>query len=371
MTAKRMRPFALFLALLILLASTAGVSATWVYTEPPPPVSGGVGTGLGSFQYGLLYITEIGTPSGTHTAATVTRASDTAVRATVTLAATATSTASVTVTFYNNTTASYYYNGVATVSEDNADVDYAVTGLALGTEIPAASYTTLTITFSHAVAGATDETLNTEIRFLFTVDPKKAEEIAAETTVGIFENVINNQNGNEESFKDLSSAMSAQGTQDWQVSFIGNVPGASNENIHLISSLFGEEFTNMDLNGDGTPDPLSLIIKRENIDGNNTTGDTYTYQNRYGNTVSVPGAEMTIYMTYVDVTSVSLRQSIVVYAASYTKAQGSSTWLPLIPMTKGTANANRYDGYPWGNPDSFDTDTWRSDDGKTIEQMVP
>ena len=115
-----------------------------------------------------------------------------------------------------------------------------------------------------------------------------------------------------------------------------------------------------------------MMIKREDLDGDTTTGDSYTYSTSswWGGSeeTTVDGAEMTLYITSADLSNVSNGRSVVVYAAAFTKLPGSDTWTELVPLTKGAADANNYGGY--GNANSFNTDTWLSDTGKNIEELV-
>lgn len=134
-----------------------------------------------------------------------------------------------------------------------------------------------------------------------------------------------------------------------------------------METLFGDEFMSMDLDGDGNAEPITMMIKRENLDNNTLTGDSYTYTS-WGREYVVNGVEMTLYITSENLDNVSSGKSVVVYAASFTKLPDSTTWTDLVPLTKGKANANNYSGY--GSANSFNTDTWVSDDGKTIEELI-
>jgi hypothetical protein len=72
--------------------------------------------------------------------------------------------------------------------------------------------------------------------------------------------------------------------------------------------------------------------------------------------------------TGITVAQVSSGQDVVVYAATFTKLPGATEWTELVPLTKGKADANNYGG--WGSANSFNTDTWVSDGGKTINTLV-
>ena len=60
--------------------------------------------------------------------------------------------------------------------------------------------------------------------------------------------------------------------------------------------------------------------------------------------------------------------SVPVYVVVYTKDRNSNTWYQLGTTYKGTATVVSYVG--GSGTGSFNTDTWRSTDGKTIEDLV-
>jgi hypothetical protein len=155
------------------------------------------------------------------------------------------------------------------------------------------------------------------------------------------------------------------------VTYIGNVYGSSSADSTFMKGLFTEEFLSMDLDGDGKEEPITMMIKRENLDGNTATGDDYTYKtSSWGSSreQTVEGVEMTLYITSADLSKVSSGRAVVVYAASFTKLPGADTWTALVPMTKGTADTNNYSGY--GSANSFNTDTWLSDAGKSMKELA-
>ena len=151
------------------------------------------------------------------------------------------------------------------------------------------------------------------------------------------------------------------------VTYIGNVDGSNSGDSNTIGNLFGSEFMTMDLDGDGKKEPITMMIKRLDLDNNVYTGDEYTYTN-LGRNYTVHGAEMTLYITSQDLSSVRNGAEIVVYAATFTKLPDATEWTDLVGLTKGTATANNYTGY--GNSNSFNTDTWESDSGESMEELV-
>ncbi len=130
--------------------------------------------------------------------------------------------------------------------------------------------------------------------------------------------------------------------------YIGNVTGATGPDTEALKALFGENLTFGDK-------PITLIIKREDLDGDGSD-------------------EMTIYMT-ADEPGGSYRfgigSNIVtldVYAAVFEcklDAEGNTVWIQNGETFAGTAPSYPYDGNTWGileaiDCDSFRTDNWRS-----------
>ncbi|MBQ9692175.1 MAG: hypothetical protein IJV70_03365, partial [Clostridia bacterium] len=68
---------------------------------------------------------------------------------------------------------------------------------------------------------------------------------------------------------------------------------------------------------------------------------------------------------------ISRGEDIVVYVATFTKLPGATEWTELVPLTSGMAPANSYTyGDNWGDADSFNTNTWESDSGDTLTELV-
>lgn len=350
------------LALFMLLTLTVtGSFAAWVYFLAPEPFTNPISTDLADFTYGLIYITDI-RPSGS--SGTMTKTGETTARANVTLGSNASSTRSFDVTFYNSTNVSYYYDETETLSQNNANIVYTVSGIEQRDEVPAKSFKTLTVTFSYKGSNTASSSLSAELDFKFVVDKGSIGVIVAQTAVTRFADILNNRVA-DDSYETLETAMNNRGRNSSSVSYIGNVAGAHDSDSELIRDLFTDQFLTMDLDGDGKAEPITLMIKRENLDGNDQTGDNYTYKNLIGMNSNVFGVEMTIYITSEGFST----SKLTVYAASFTKLPGSSEWIQVTPLTKGTATANRYT-IGLGSNNSFNTDTWKSDSNKTIDSMV-
>jgi hypothetical protein len=362
------RPIVL-LCLLLVCASIAGVFASWEYTDgPPEAVKLGANCTMNEFRYGTLYITNVSVVGGSYSSATPYQVGDLNMQANIELNRQTASSVVMEVTFYNNTHSSFYYNKTETVSWNNDRIDYTVTGIEKQDEIAGYSYKTIQLTFAYAGKNVSASSLLFELHFNFVVDKDSIGDIVAMTAVDRFKDVLNNK-VSENAYQTLEDAMDNR--SGWNkasaVTYIGNVAGSSSADSNVLKSLFGNEFMSMDLDGDGVAEPITMMIKRENLDGDTTTGDSYTYTT-WREEVTVEGVEMTLYITSANLSNVTSGKSVVVYAATYTKLPGSDTWTELVPLTKGAADANNYSGY--GSANSFNTDTWLSDTGKSMDELA-
>lgn len=359
----------LIIVLLILACYTiSGVYASWQYLTPPVDAQGELVNKMGNFSYGTFYITSVKIAGGEYKSADAVKKSDLNITTNLNLTEERTSSVVVEVTFYNNTEVSYYYNKTETVSFNNDAIEYTVSGIEQEEEIPSKTFRTVCVTFDYNNNVIVSEELLAELHFNFVVDKDSIGDVVAQTAVDRFRDILNNV-AFETSYSTLTTAMDNRSgfNKGSAVTYIGNVSGSSNADSRVIESLFGEEFMSMDLDGDGNSEPITMMIKRENLDNDTSTGDSYSYSS-WGGTNTVYGVEMTVYITAENLDNVSSGKSIVVYAASFTKLSGTDTWIELVPLTKGVANANNYSGY--GSANSFNTDTWVSDSGKTMKALA-
>lgn len=364
-----MHRLVILLCILLICATVSGVMATWQYAEASPQkVSAPLTCTIKEFRYGTLYITKVQVADGSFSNANAVKNGDLNMLAGLTLSADADSSVTVEVTFYNNTASSFYYNKTDQLSWSNGNIGYTVTGMEKKDEIPAYSYKTARVVFAYTGNNTSASALDAELQFNFVVDKDSIGEIVALTAVDRFKAILNNE-VSANSYQTLENAMNNRSgwNKESAVTYIGNVAGSSSTDSNVIKNLFGDEFMSMDLDGDGKAEPITMMIKREDLDNNTATGDSYTYTS-WGREYTVNGAEMTLYITSADLTNVSNGRSVVVYAAVFTKHPGEEKWTELMPLTKGAANANNYDGY--GSANSFNTDTWMSDNGMSIRTIV-
>lgn len=347
---------------LVLCLCCSGVYAAWVYFEGVDDTEGGLSSSLKDFTHGTFYITNVEVVGGSYTSAQSSKIADTDIQADLTLNSSASSSVVLNVTFYNNSDVSYYYNEAQTLSSTNTAIEYTVSGIEQKEEVPAKSYKTITVTYEYKNGVNSNGTISSKVHFNFVVDKDSIGIIAAQNAVTRFREILNNISA-PDSYDTLKTAMNNRGSNASVVSYIGNVAGASDSNSLLIQQLFTKEFLSMDLDGDGKAEPITLMIKRENLDNDTSTGDDYTYR-QYWSDRTVYGADFTLYITSEGFDS----RTLTVYAATFTKFEGSNEWVQVVPLTKGTATANNYNG--WGTANSFNTDTWESEDGKTMDTLT-
>lgn len=353
----------LMLILLVVCMVFPGVYATWTFYENPQPVHENMLVGLKAFAYGPFYITKIEQVGGNYSSATTLKIADTDVESNVTLNNSSSSTVVYNITFYNSTDVSYYYKDTQVLSWDNDRITYTVTDIEQKEEVPAKTYTSLTLTYKYENGVPTDKDLLAKLHFNFVVDKDSIGIVAAQTAVNRFEQILNNKIF-DNSYQTLENTMNSHGTNSSIVTYIGNVSGATSADTKFIEQMFTSEFLKMDLDGDGKSEPITIMIKRENLDGDETTGDAYTYYDSRGRAYTVQGAEFSIYITSEGFSSRTLN----VYASTFTKLPGTNEWVEVVPLTKGTATANNYNG--WGSSNSFNTDTWKSTDKKTMDTLA-
>lgn len=267
--------------------------------------------------------------------------------------------------FWNNTHETYYYlamvrgtftdeNGTV-VAYSNPNIEMSA-DIELGDEIAAGERRSVTITATFAKgADTSDPTLTSTVEYQFTTEkPEDNSEAAVSGVLGRFPEILNDT----ESFAELSAALDANTTHP---DYIGNVVGfwGINNDIATVENLFGVA---LELNVDGENVPVTVIIQRANVDGDESTGVSYTYETGWGSNkqkVTENGCEMIMYMTATDLDSVSGGSYVQVYAIVYALDSDSGEWAQTGEMYLGSARAV---GYVFGTAlahDSFDPSTWR------------
>lgn len=271
------------------------------------------------------------------------------------------STATIQVTVFNNANQVYAFNAVKYLNEaySNENIVFVLSGIERRQEIAVGEYLTFDVVFSFKDGKAVSNTvLDSAISFEFLPPseiPEDEGQVAVNGALEQFKNIINNIVA-DNSFQTLIDQMNDYRNNDRDnESYIGNVDGASNGDIALIEELFQG---NLKLNINGVDTEVTILIKKENVDGNTATGDA-------------DGNEMSIYMTTDNLQKQSIFQSrnAVVYASVFTSYDDGETWAQLGDIYEGTAPVIGYNGSRWGDG-SFNTDDWKSTDNKTIDAII-
>ena len=114
----------------------------------------------------------------------------------------------------------------------------------------------------------------------------------------------------------------------------------------IFDKLFGGDLT---VNVDGEEKPVTVMIRRDNVDGK-STGDSYS-----GTANAPTGCEYTVYITVDNLDTPGAPATV--YAISYT-CGANGVWYQLAQLYEGTASAKDYDTGTPGVQGAFDTATW-------------
>lgn len=273
----------------------------------------------------------------------------TVLNSTQTLKNNASATVSYQLTFYNNDSVAYAYKETVSPQAgeegyDNPNIKYTVSNVKVGQQIAPGEHLTLTVTFSYVNSSdRTDRTLQSVLNFRF-VPP--SDIVAVRGADHRFAEILNSPtllNNLIKRMNTVTSAWDPSGRSD--NSYVGNVVGSTSDDSAVLNQLFtvdGVNYLVMEIEGEEKP--VTVLVKREDLDGKTTTGDE-------------DGNEMTIYMTAETIGN----SPVTVYAAVYTKDNtvSGSEWQQVGQLFEGEAETNRYSGW-FGSRDSFNTDTWLS-----------
>lgn len=150
------------------------------------------------------------------------------------------------------------------------------------------------------------------------------------------------------------------GYNEWTSNYIGNVIGSTGEDSVAVNTLFAGQ---LQITVGKDQMDATVLIKHENLDWNNYTGDDYTAINpNNGGVFNGYGCEMTLYLTIDPLDNAGAY--VPVYAVVFTcnrdwEGNKTSDWYRIGSTYAGTANVVTYDGnYGTG---SFVTDNWIAD----------
>ena len=131
--------------------------------------------------------------------------------------------------------------------------------------------------------------------------------------------------------------------QESGTTVLGNV----GDDKKIFDNLFG---SNLTVTVDGVEKPVTIMIARENVDGNETSGDDYSANS------ALQGCEYTIYVTVDDLSSPGGQATV--YAVTYTHREGG--WYQIGELYEGTTTVVDYDKTDADYDGAFDVSQWRA-----------
>lgn len=269
------------------------------------------------------------------------------------------------ITVFNNTEYDYAYRDVYFQEdlESNGSIGSGITvSCSLDSEsaankiIAPGETKELTVTYSLARTLDRNKTYRTIINLRFGINVDSLEQ-AHNALLAKFAEILNSASGYAELTEKIDDKF--DGSQEWTSNFIGNVDGSSSADSVTMNNLFGGRLQMVIGDAQQT---VTALIKREDVDGQESTGDSYSVTFNNGGSITRTGCEYTIYLTTEKLDSWSFNTYPTVYAAVYTCNQTNDgtmgDWYQMGLLFKGTARVVGYMGEQSGG--SFDTGTWRS-----------
>ena len=271
------------------------------------------------------------------------------------------------ITVLNNTEYEYAYRDI--YYQDDLEANNSIgSGITVACSLDSASAANkkiapgatkeLTVTYKLSSSTSIDRNKTyrniVNIRFGINVDSlEQAHNVLMEK----FAEILNSASSYAELYDKINDKF--DGNQEWTSNFIGNVDGSSSADSVTMNSLFGGQLQMVI--GD-QPQTVTALIKHEDVDGDETTGDSYTITYNNGSQQTRNGCEYTIYLTTEKLDSWSFDTYPTVYAATFTRSQNAdgtyTDWYQKGDIYQGTARVVGYMGEESGG--SFDTGTWRS-----------
>lgn len=262
-----------------------------------------------------------------------------------------------------NSSYSQYGSGFTVYTKNN--VNDTTSTFKEGTTVEPNTTVTFYATYQFARNVPSEKELSFLLNYNFGIHVDSFGDMALDRVLVKFEDVLNT----ESTYQDLITHIDDKfQDQEWQSNYMGNVTGADNDDTKTIERLFGDQLS---LTIDGVTKNITLLIKRENVDGNTATGDRYgvTYPGNR-NPTYYSGCEMTLYMTANDLDRTpedgeyNSRTQADVYIAIFTcKADSNGNpvggWYQIGDVYKGIAPISSYSG-DRNQPGSFVTDDWVS-----------
>ena len=270
------------------------------------------------------------------------------------------------ITVYNNTKYEYAYRGLYYQNSEynNSKVSTTPSDSVLGIETSfpngslVASRGKLVFYVTYTVGKSMDDETDwrTLLNYQFGINVDSIDK-AADIVHQKFLNILNTTSTYTQLVDVLDDKF--DGEQEWTSNYVGNVGNAVDNDMMTVETLFAGHLTMM---VNGQPQKAWVIIKHENLDGNEMTGDDYTVRfNQYGD-ITYKGCEMTLYMTVDKLDNANSWAPV--YATVFTCDRDENGnivggWYKVGDSYYGEANVVGYKG-EYGATGSFVTDNWKS-----------
>ena len=270
------------------------------------------------------------------------------------------------ITVLNNTNYEYAYRGLYYMSSygNNSYVSTSNSNSKLGVVVSfpngkiVAPKETLTFRVTYTVGRNVGSSMNldTLLNYQFGINVDSVDK-AYDIVHDKFINILNT----DVTYKQLVDVLDDKfdGNQTWTSNYVGNVGNAVDNDMMTVETLFAGQLTMM-VNGQARK--AWVIVKHEDVDGNELTGDDYKLNyNQYGE-VTHKGCEMTLYMTIDELNKANSWAPVYVTVFTCDRDANGNTisgWYQVGSTYYGQANVVGYRGES-GGTGSFVTDNWKS-----------
>lgn len=270
------------------------------------------------------------------------------------------------ITVLNNTDYEYAYRGLYYISSQGSN-SYVSTSnannkLGVVVDFPEGKIVgpreklTFTVTYTVGKSIGSNLNLETMLNYQFGINVDSIDK-AYDIVHSKFLNILNTPTTYTQLVDVLDDKFDGQ--QEWTSNYVGNVGNAINNDMMTVETLFAGQLTMM---VNGQAQKAWVLIKHENLDGNENTGDDYSLNyTQYGN-VTHKGCEMTLYLTVDKLDKANSWAPVYVTVFTCDKdANGNvvGDWYKVGDSYYGEANVVGYRGES-GGTGSFVTDNWRS-----------
>lgn len=270
------------------------------------------------------------------------------------------------ITVLNNTNHEYAYRGLyyqssaegysnSYISNTNSNSKIGVvTSFPNGTIVPPGETMVFEVTYTMGRNLNTNRAYRTLINYQFGINVDSELE-AVDAVHEKFLNILNTPSTYETLVDVLDNKF--DGYNEWTSNYVGNVGNATSDDAMAVNTLFAGQLQ-LVINGQVTP--ATVLIKHENLDWNNMTGDDYTAVHSNGGRFEGKGCEMTLYLTTDPLTTAYGRAPVYVTVFTCDRNDDGSIagkWYKIGETYIGDANIVGYKGEE-GGTGSFVTDNW-------------